>query len=280
MIFPKLKIDFKFRFPTKWNELSPWQLNMIGRILYKNEKFDPKVFVVLLIVVLSMPRPTIKNFFKSSYLLLRIPLTELEGYTNFILDENENLTRFPNSIKAGFKTVYGPAPRLSNVSIEELSYADTFYYNWKTEKKDIDLERLVAVLYRLPKKQRKNVDDIRIEFNKLLLPKRSKLTEKIPMFKMYIVALAYEGSRNVLVSRYKNVFPTQVNSEEKDIKTPKKNRPYQPFSKIITSMVLEETQPFGKLQDASKANAISFLEIYDESIKRQKDLEKRLKSKK
>jgi hypothetical protein len=45
------------------------------------------------------------------------------------------------------KTVYGPAPRLANTTIE-LSHADTFYYKWMTENNPDDLHRLTAILYR------------------------------------------------------------------------------------------------------------------------------------
>jgi hypothetical protein len=60
------------------------------------------------------------------------PISELEQYTAFVFDQ-KNYSRFPNQIKnwslAISQTVYGPAPRLANTTIEELSYADTFIIN-------------------------------------------------------------------------------------------------------------------------------------------------------
>ncbi len=270
-----MRINIKIA--EKWNDLTPWQLRMIGRTLYKNESFEPKAFVLLLLVILTIQKPSIIAFLKTARLLLKVPVSDLKHYTDFVLDDSAFLTKFPVYLKSGRKKLYGPAPRLSNISISELSYADTFYYNWKTAGNDVDLERLVAVLYRLPiKSDKTHIDDIRVPFNKLLLPERAKLTDKISMAEKYIVGLAYEGSRQILINRYKNVFPKSPKSDDETSVKPKA-KVYHPFSEIITTMVLDETQPFGSLPEAEIANAVSFLEIYDESIARQRERERKFK---
>jgi hypothetical protein len=146
------EIDFNVPIPQKWNDLSEFQLKMIGRFMFnnRNEQVETRRFKQVALSILIVPKPTLKNIIKSVMLLSQVPFSELEQYTNFIFDEKELLTRFPAKIKIGRwpfrKTVFGPAPRLANSSIEELSYADTFYYKWVTEKNTDDLHRLTASL--------------------------------------------------------------------------------------------------------------------------------------
>lgn len=254
--------------PQSWNELNDFQLKLIGRLLCSSDRLGANSFKLLLIAILVMKHPNIKYIFKVVYLYSKVPFSELIGYADFIFNENENLTRFIPKIKVGNfwnkKTLYGPGIRLNNISIEELSYVDAFYYNWIKDNKIINLQRLVACLYR-PESKNPTPEDIREPFNKLLLPKNSILTDKIPFHIQYTIALAYQGSRLKLIARYPNVFPKPTQSEEEAPKLKKKSS-YQPFSKIINAMAMDEVQVFGTLGETEKANAVQFLEIYEQTI--------------
>lgn len=256
-----------YNIPTKWNELSFWQLKMIGRILYSNSEIEKRFLQEIIVFILLIKKPSLWLALKAIFLFSRIPASQLREYGDFILSDNDRLTKFPTKIKVGRfynrKTLSGPGIRLSNISIGELSYADAFYYNWITEGKTADLQRLTACLYR-PISPEPNSEDIREPFNRLLLPQNAQLTDKIPLHVQYIIALAYQGSRFTFMDKFKNVFPKSKVSEE-DPK-PKKKKAYQPFSKIINAMAMDETQVFGTLPQTEKANAIKFLEIYEETI--------------
>lgn len=256
--------------PSKWNDLTDFQLRMIGRLLYASGGIETKFFNTFLIAILVMKKPNFKYIFKVVYLYRQVPFSELLGYADFIFNENENLTRFFPEIKVGSifnkKTLVGPGVRLSNISIEELSYADTFFYNWIKEKKTADLQRLVACLYREADTETTKLSDKRVPFDRLLLPENAKLTDKIALHIQYSIALAYQGSRELIMNRYPNVFPKPPKTEEGEAPAPPKKQNYQPFSKIINAMAMDEVQVFGTLEQTEKAPASKFLEIYEQTI--------------
>ena len=202
----------------------------------------------------------------------------IDRWSDFVFDKKELLTRFPNQIKVGRwpfrRVIYGPAPRLANVTIEELSYADTFYYKWSTENDLNDLHRLTAILYR-PKADKPSQDDARKPFSTLILEANARLTDGIPLHIKFMIAHAYAGCRQNFINRNPNVFPKPPKLEEGAEPQPlKKPRPYQPFSKIIDSMAMDEIQVFGNHQQTEKVYASKFLAVLDESIVRNKEKER------
>lgn len=272
-----MRIDFKI--PQKWNDLSEFQLKMIGRFMFnnRNEQVETRFFKQVALSILIVPKPTIKNIIKSVILLTQVPFSELDQYTAFIFDEKELLTRFPSKIKIGRwpvrKTVFGPAPRMANSTIEELSYADTFYYKWITEKDTNDLHRLTAILYR-PTSELATPVDNRKPFSPLLLESNSRITDAIPLHIKFMIAHTYYGCRENFINRNPNVFPRKKIAEGEEEKTPAKPKPYQSFSKIIDSFAMDEVQIFGNHQQVEKVFAPKFLTVYEESIIRQKERER------
>lgn len=268
-------MDIRINVAQKWNELNDWQLSIIGRILYNDKALNKPLFYNVLVFILLLRKPGLKNFFQTLPYLIKVPFAYYKPLAEFIFDEAESLNKFPPhfTVRTGwFKKVklFGPAARLSNITIEELSYADTFYYNWITQGKDDDLRRLVACLYR-PEGTGSSETDPRCSFDKLLLPKNSELTDKIPMHLQYIIALAFQGTRRSFQSRYTWIYPapTPKHEEVEENPIPKKQKPYQPFSKIAQSMAMDDVQVFGTLQQTNKTNAVEFLEIYNELLHRQ-----------
>lgn len=274
-----MRIDFKIA--QHWNDLSEWQVRAIGRFMFssRNETIESKRFKQFVLSVLIIPKPTIKNILKSVVLLSQVPFSELEQYTAFVFDQKELLTRFPNRIKIGQwpfrKTIYGPAPRLANITIEELSYADTFYYKWVTDNNLDDLHRLTAILYR-PTKWNRSADDRRVPFSALALESNSRITDAIPLSVKYMIAHAYYGCRQNFINRHPNVFPQPKKSDDEQEEAPApKPKVYQPFSKIIDAFAMDEVQIFGSHQQVEKVYASKFLAIYEESIKREREKERK-----
>lgn len=271
-----MRVDYTI--PQKWNDLSDWQVRMIGRFMFnnRNERIESNLMKMYLITVLFQNKPSLKRFLKVCILFWDVPFSELEQYTNFIFDKKDLLTVFPKYIKVGrwpwSKKVYGPMARLANITIEELSYADTFFYKWVTEKDINDLHRLCAILYRSADPNASQ-QDIRVEFSSLLLEKNAEVTDAIPLHIKYMIACAYEGCRDTLINRYKHVFPQRKAKPESEAKE-QKPKPYQSFSKIITAMAMDEVQIFGNYQNARKVLAPEFLAVYDESIVREKEKER------
>jgi len=167
---------------------------------------------------------------------------------------------------------------LANVTIEELSYADTFYYKWITENNPDDLHRLTAILYR-PASARPSQDDVRIPFSSLSLENNSRITDAIPLPVKFMIAHAYSGCRQNFINRHPNVFPQRKPVEGEEDKAPAKPKPYQPFSKIIDSFAMDEVQIFGNHQAVEKVFAPKFLSIYEESIIRERQKERQRNTK-
>lgn len=279
-----MRIDFKIA--QHWNDLTEWQIRAIGRFMFntRNEQVETKLFKRIVLSILIVPKPTFKNVVKSVILLSNVTFSELEQYTDFVFDQKELLTRFPNRIKIGRwpfrKTVFGPAPRLANTTIEELSYADTFYYKWITENNIDELHRLTAILYRPTHWNRPpSSEDRRIPFSSLLLESNSRITDAIPLHVKFMIAHAYSGCRENFINRHPNVFPRKKVAEGEEEKTPAKPKPYQPFSKIIDSFAMDEVQIFGNHQQVEKVFAPKFLSIYEESIKREREKERQRNTK-
>lgn len=272
-----MRIDFDI--PQKWNDLTEWQVRAIGRFMFnnRNEQTESRYFKSVMISILIVPKPTLINILKSVFLLTQVPFSQLEQYADFIFDAKELMTHFPSYIKIGkwpfCKTVYGPATRLANVTIEELSYADTFYYKWTTESNPDDLHRLTAILYR-PIAQEPTPEDKRKPFSALTLESNSKVTDGISLPLKFMIAHAYHGCRQNFINRHPNVFPQKKAVEGEEQKPPPKPKAYQPFSKIIDAFAMDEVQIFGPHQSTEKVFASKFLGVYEESIKRQKEQER------
>lgn len=282
------EININFVIPQKWNDLTDWQLQRVGKFMFDHRlEVTERTFMTnAMIVILLIPAPTIRNICKAVVLLLRVPFSELEEHAAFMFDKTKHLTSFPKFIKVGKwpfrKKMYGPANRMANCTISELSYCDAFYYKWIAEGNANDLHRLAAILYR-PKpngQHRPNPEDKRRKFSSLRLEENAALTDYIPLSLKYMVAKAYEGCRENFISKHPNVFPRKKAAEGEDQEKDKKAKPYQPLSKIIDSMAMDEVQVFGKYQDTENVYAPKFLAVYEESIKRQKARERDLKFRK
>jgi hypothetical protein len=277
-------MKLKYKIPQKWNDLSESQIRFIGRFMFnsRNEQLNGKMFKLAVLSILIVPKFTIKNILKAVYLWSQVPFSELEQYTAFVFDNKELLTRFPSKIKTGKwplrKTVHGPATRLANVTIQELSYADLFYYKWATDNNVEDLHRLTAILYR-ERDKNSTAEDMRKPFSKLLLEQNSAVTDKIPLAVKFMIAHAYSGCRQNFINRNPNVFPKPKQLPDNNVvdleqQPEKKQKPYEPFSKIIDAMAMDEIQIFGNHQATEKVLAPVFLSIYDESIVRQREKER------
>ncbi|CAL2105481.1 conserved hypothetical protein [Tenacibaculum sp. 190524A02b] len=251
-------MNLDFNISNKWNDLNFWQLQKIADVLYSDK--PEKITNFLLVSYLFIRKPSVKNVLKFLYLLFNVPFSELKKHCDFLYNET-NFTKFLPELK----NLKGPYDRLANLTIEEFSYADLFYYNWATTKDLQDLNRLVCVLYRPVDKATKE----RRTFKKEELAKHSTIIEALPKSIKLVVAMAYQGSRELIINRSKNVFSSG-----------KKKTPYIPFSKIVNEMARSENQPFGDFYKTKSANVHDFFELLDEERKSQKERERNFKKNK
>ena len=236
--------------PQNWNELTPWQLSRIALAIfqpYKNKKLQQYA----LLYYLFIKKPTLKNLLKTSLLFSKVPPSTLKAYTTFLI-ETGDLTIFIN-----IKGLSAPQPRMTDITINEFSFADTCYYNWSQKKDPKDIDRLVAVLYR------KKTKGKRPPFSKDQLSNYARQTAKLSLGEKFAILIAYQGSRELIIKTHKYVF---VKGSEK--------KGYEPFSKIVSNMARTNPQPFGNLYKTQKANVYDFMKMLDEQLQEQRKLEK------
>jgi hypothetical protein len=252
--------------PQKYNDLSDWQVRKLTHAIYSRMK--GKILLLYIVTILVMKSFSLKNM-RHLYILLRnIPLSDLSQYTDFVFDVTK-FNRFPEKLKSGFNTFYGPADRLTNLTVKEYSFADLFYYQYTVEKDKTALDRLVTTLYR-PLGDVNHPQDVRMPFFKEKLSHHAPHIELMREDKKLSILLAFGGSREWIENQYPHVFPK---SKKPKTGTSK----YVPFTKIIESMARSENQPFGNYYETADANIYDFLGILNEEIKASKELEKKMK---
>lgn len=260
-------MDIKLTIPQTWNDLNSEQSKNICYTLYCAQRS-----------VINMPSQKeaietvayincIKTLLSSNSLRnLKIALKELtiDAYKPFakFLFKEITLQVFPETFKFS-KTLYAPAFRLRNLTIEEFSFADSLYFRFKTLNEVKYLNLLCSVLYR-EKAQKHKPEDIRAPYNRLLAEQHVEDFEKLPIKEKITVAFAYEGSRNHLISQYPNVFPKSTITPN-----PKKKQTikYTPFGTLIAAKI--EYDPF-KLNTTNKTNCYSFFSVYENELRQLK----------
>lgn len=236
----------KINIPENWNQLTQWQLPRLASAIFFPGK-NKKANAFYIVLILFIKKPTLKNLWKACRIFHQVPFSQLKTFSEFLF-KTSDLTSFIKIPK-----LCGPDPRMTNISINEFSYADAFYFNWTKKKQGADLDRLVAILYRKPENGK------RPQFKKENLSLYAKQTSKISFDAKLAILLAYQGSREVIVNSHKHVFTKG-----------KSGNYYKPFSSIINNMATTTPQPFGDFYHTREANIYDFMKILDEQILAQK----------
>lgn len=236
-----------------WNELNDWQLQEISH-LYLNtpvEKFH-EAYVKMILLVYQQEN-TGRALFNLHKLTQNVPISELEKHTRY-LKEKTDFYKFPE-----IPGLIKPTDRIGNISVRQFSTIDTFFHHWNKERSLINLQRLVASLYRIKEK-----------YDDLDLAAVHEITKNIPVKQMESIALAFLFTRHLIANDFPVVFPKpkQKSEEEKKIKPvfTKKDQQFIPFDKIIIGMSMDELQPLGKKQDVNEVRIYEFLSVLSESI--------------
>lgn len=270
-------MNLNFQIATQWDELNEYQFRNIAYLLLNKENYvKADDFKKKLLYYLFVPELTVRNYLKFRKCIKNVPMRELLPYTNFI-EKNINRTKFPKFIKIDDKVFYAPADRLANLTIEEFSAADLFFYNWKTKKSHEDLDRLITVLYR-EKAKKTTSTDIRVPYSFFDLEKRGKYIPLLDIPTKMAIGLVYLSCRMSIIKKYRVVFPEF--KQYPNSKTDKNHKKYQSFSPAIISLAISEIQPLGEYDKVKKTLIDTFFSILTESILRQKEQEKMLRNNK
>lgn len=251
----------KITVATKWSELNEWQLQEIAYLYLNASDYNFENQFLQMIIVLFQKQNTAIAQLKASRLFREVPITVLSEYAKF-LHETPDLQNFPK-----IKRVTAPGPRLNNVTIKQFSVADAIFYNWRQTQKEIHLRQLVASLYTFFG-----------DFNALDLPKVAKITDEIPIKKMYQIGLTYLSVRFAIIEKYPKIFPRKKDTEKEQTIPQFRKNDYTPFSKIITTMAMDERQPLGTLKECNNTLLYDFLNTLEESMLRIEREQKAIKN--
>lgn len=240
----------KLIIPTSWNELNQKQFEKMAVFLTTAEPSlvrDIRLFKIL--VNAKWWQFILKG--KLTYFLKQVPYSEWKKHLHFLLKEN-NRTVFEPIIKVQNKTYYAPMDRIQNLTADEFAVADDLHIRYRETKNIEFLQYLFHVLYQ--------EQEQRVLFVKNNLPKL--INKNIPVKTLLATELAYFGSKNHIVSKFKKAFPKS---------SKKSNGARTGFGKVIQKMAKD---------DLFKAPVIKQTNIYEFLTQFQDDIETIQKAKK
>jgi hypothetical protein len=184
--------------PTTWNELTGQQLVRVLRVCNRN--YTVLVAQVHLFKILMGIR-WIKLWW-----LGPAEIDDKLYLVDWVFEEN-TLTK---NLIPKYNNFYGPADNLNNLQLCEFIFTEQCYQQFKYNGKDEDLNMLISILYRPPKKlynrQRNEEGDIRESFNDNLTSLYAKKVNRWPLSVKEAILFWYEGCRNNLVRKNPEVF--------------------------------------------------------------------------
>lgn len=243
--------------PTSWNALNSYQIQKLAQLFNSSATgtlFDYRVFLILL----NLRWYQLLKYRKALRILRVARLKNLKTSYQWLYNALE-LTKFIPKIKTKNKTLFAPANRITNLTIDEFAHADDLFLGWYN-KKDIEyLQYLAAVLYR-----ENNQEGKRLPFDKNELEARAKALAKTNKNTLLAICLSYQGSRSHLSNQFPLVFPKPKTEEE----TKTENKPKAPNRSNFGRVVLHLSGgKFGSHNETKNTNLYTFLTEFQEQLK-------------
>jgi hypothetical protein len=198
--------------PTCWNELSPWQLEQVARLLYSNPDDVYKFRIELLRILLKL---------KWHHLLMLKGerLIDLFPFVSFIEKDISLTDNKMEAIKFKEGLLYGPIGDFSTLTAEEWTEADQAYLDFSQTGSDDALNRFVAILFR---ERVENItpshpdwkNDYRIPFHEAHVKPRIELFERVDKFWKLAVILWWKGCRSEWEEVFERVFREKAEGPE------------------------------------------------------------------
>ncbi|MGB0867975.1 MAG: hypothetical protein ACPGSD_00135 [Flavobacteriales bacterium] len=233
----------EYHLPSKWDDLNEWQMWAVSK-LFKSDLTQSNIDF-LLICVFVLDQKSFKNFCRLGWFLWKVNLIEIVPTLAFIHKQSTR-TIFPAVLKIKNTKLIGPAPRMGNVTMEEFGLAIPMFNRFNSHKEDIDLIRLVSILYR----------PSGFSFSRYNLNTISDEVEKMDINKLYPVFLAFAGSLDLLANRFPMLFPKKTN----------RNTSYNiSYESILMDVASVPSNPFGNIEKVRKATITDFFNYLEKN---------------
>ncbi len=234
-----MQIDL--RIPSKWDELTDWQLKKIANMFGKK---GPAFNFMTWLYLNQVKWYQFKKAYQLKVVMNNVPLTELSNHFKWVFD-NVDRTIFPKH-----KKYIAPMDRLVNLTIEEFAVADDLN-NMYIIKNDIAyLKLLVAVLYRT---KGEVYDHLQLENNLSRFKKEDKEF-------LLAVHICFNGCKKGIIEKYKNVYP-QIKVQQRSNKK----------AGLLDVVLKMSGQKFGTYQETKSTLVHTFLNELEENIIQQKE---------
>jgi hypothetical protein len=218
--------DRTLQMPESWNELTARQLVAIAAILEKKQ-LELRDRLLLFKVCSGMgsyffyqlaflPKwLSEKMYWRKLETMLFIErnlfLLDFLTTTNTLTEPLLQQIRVPLFWKVpGFKKLYAPEKSFGNLTMEEFSYTEIYYLKYKEHGNIEDIKKLVAILYRSPKKgYNKTINaegDVREKFNEHLVLHHAQALRSLSKNILLSVLYWYEGCRFELMQTFEKVY--------------------------------------------------------------------------
>ena len=265
-------MHIKLTIPTKWNDLSPLQLQNVAHQLYCYQhiiKDSPETEAETSArLFLQLSKELLRG---NKWKAIRVALQEMRPksfvpLTKFIYEKNTR-TKFIPEITVCKSKYYSPGQRLRNCTIGEFSFVDAVYYKWRQTKQPIWLTVLCAALYR-PASENPSAIDVRRPFAKQAVDARADIFQLLPLKMQLAIGYTYEGCRNHIADTFPLIFPKPVEVEGQTVKKPEK---YTSFGEIVLDKIQGDPS---KLEQTNGVLLYDFLNIINNDIKNQRKKKK------
>lgn len=205
---PNGKIE-EYKGPSSWEEITPKQLRIWAKICLLKAKVN-EVLKAASFLFFGIKQ---KHF----EVLSHDQHDQIHQKIKFLLKNNCNnwvITRF----RFLFTSYYGPANKLSNLTVNEYRLTELYYQMYIKSKDAKYLDNLIATLYR-PKRKGKMSDDIREDCTDFDVAKRSKKFKWLRGAFKYAILFNYEGCRYFIQEhpKYKKIFKKGAAGKEESL---------------------------------------------------------------
>lgn len=238
--------------PEKWGELTLDQLLSFCKIMLSD------LTPVKKRSALALSFLGVKS--RNKLVMNNAELMDIIKLQDFLFDTEADLTRFLTgslSIKTilGFsKTYHSPGDNLKHSTVGEVAFADSYLQRYILNKKDEDLCRLIAAIYRPSNLYRKfrhrlHGGDIRVTFNDNMARKRAEKFKFLPEYLKLAILYQFKGCRTMDVRNNPELY------EGKD------EAAASPFgwAGVIINMAGPEIGTIDQVENMLWSNAIVFL---------------------
>lgn len=134
-------------FPSAFSELNSKQLITIARLI--SQTISDTDFLQVMTGIKKSGINKLDDYQRLELMRLFEPFTSITPYNQFIIP----------SIKIGTKVLVSPKPVLKGMTFGQFVFAESYFVNYQTDKKPLDLYKFVASLY-LPEFHKFNEDEI------------------------------------------------------------------------------------------------------------------------